>query len=309
MNCNNEIKTLPKVCVLMATYNGEKYLREQIDSILLQQGVQVLLVVRDDGSSDSTIQILSDYMSQKKLTYSSGKNVGPANGFMELLKKCPQADYYAFADQDDVWLPDKLITAVIKLNNTTNTPALYFCQTQLVDSNLKKIENVEIQPMLTFGESLVYHFIGGCTMVMNEELRYLVNTYLPPIISMHDIWIYKIALAVNSKIVFDSTPHILYRQHSTNTIGQKKSSPLIVWMNRLYRFMKVRDYTRSNDARELKNGYYGYMSDENRKILQKFLSGKSSLTKRLSIIYDNKYKTADNSTNISFQIAALLNSY
>lgn len=103
----------PTVSVLMSTYNGAKYIREQIDSILNQKDVNVELLIRDDGSSDNTAEICKEY--QKKNTnirFYQGENIGVGKSFMELLKKAPEADYYSFSDQDDVWLEDKLSRAV-----------------------------------------------------------------------------------------------------------------------------------------------------------------------------------------------------
>ena len=99
----------------MSTYNGQKYIRQQIDSILQQTNVEVNLLVRDDGSKDDTIKILDEYKQEGKLTYYTGPNLGPQLSFLNLLNNCPKADYYAFADQDDYWEKDKLSTAV-KLN-------------------------------------------------------------------------------------------------------------------------------------------------------------------------------------------------
>ncbi|MBQ4399872.1 MAG: glycosyltransferase, partial [Alphaproteobacteria bacterium] len=108
---------MDNVLVLMSTYNGEKYLKTQLDSILAQQGVNVQILVRDDGSSDGTLPILQAYAAQGKLTYYTGPNLKPAKSFMDLIYNAPQADFYAFADQDDYWLPEKLICAVNKLKH------------------------------------------------------------------------------------------------------------------------------------------------------------------------------------------------
>lgn len=94
-----------KVIVLMSTYNGEKYLKEQIDSILNQVKVEVFLMIRDDGSSDNTIAILKEYERQNRnIKIIKGKNIGVGNSFMQLLYNSAEAEYYAFADQDDVWV-------------------------------------------------------------------------------------------------------------------------------------------------------------------------------------------------------------
>ena len=103
---------MKKVCVLMSTYNGEKYLKEQIDSILKQKGVKVNLLVRDDGSTDNTLSLLEEYKKKGLLDYCCGSNMKPARSFMELLSIAPDSDYYAFSDQDDYWEHDKLFNAV-----------------------------------------------------------------------------------------------------------------------------------------------------------------------------------------------------
>ena len=95
------------ICVLMSTYNGGKFLREQINSILNQVNANITLLIRDDGSSDNTLGILKEYEEQNKLTFYSGKNMGPAMSFIDLLFSAPEAEYYAFADQDDFHHPQE----------------------------------------------------------------------------------------------------------------------------------------------------------------------------------------------------------
>lgn len=93
------------VSVLLSTYNGEKYLREQLDSLLVQQGVDLRIIARDDGSKDTTVEILKEYAGKDtRVSFFEGKNVGPAQSFFDLIMKSPDSDYYAFCDQDDVWI-------------------------------------------------------------------------------------------------------------------------------------------------------------------------------------------------------------
>ena len=122
-----------KIAVLMSTYNGERYLREQIDSILNQK-IEVCfdLIVRDDGSTDKTIEILKMYADAGKLFFSIGKNVGAARGFVNLLHENPGYDYYAFSDQDDVWNEDKLKKGITAIQDIKK-PALYCTNCELVD--------------------------------------------------------------------------------------------------------------------------------------------------------------------------------
>lgn len=118
------------VQVVMSTYNGEKYLKEQIDSILSQEGVDVRLYIRDDGSSDRTTDILASYQEHKNVKIEKGNNLGFAKSFLTALDECDEADYYAFSDQDDVWEKDKLSTAIF--NRETGA------MSQLAESSTKQ---------------------------------------------------------------------------------------------------------------------------------------------------------------------------
>ena len=117
------------ITVLMSTYNGEKYLREQIESILNQKNVRVQILVRDDGSTDHTHIILDEYQKNGKLNWYTGMNLKSSKSFMNLVTKAPETEYYAFCDQDDVWNNDKLYRAVNKLKSmgNMNIPRLYSC--------------------------------------------------------------------------------------------------------------------------------------------------------------------------------------
>ena len=95
-----------KVLILLSTYNGERYIKEQIESLLKQENVKVSILVRDDGSTDGTINILNEYQKQGKLKWYTGENLKPAKSFMNLVENAPEYEYYAFCDQDDVWLKD-----------------------------------------------------------------------------------------------------------------------------------------------------------------------------------------------------------
>ncbi len=291
----------------MSTYNGERYIREQLDSILAQKGVNCKILVRDDGSSDSTASILDEYRERNMLMWYQGENVGPAKSFMQLLYDAEDSDYFAFSDQDDYWKPEKLRVAVDRLKSCGNLPALYFCKTQPVDINLHPIETVESEPLLTFGESLVYELCSGCTLVINRELRNIVKTCSPSYIPMHDVWVYSVAHAVGAKVFFDKTPYIFYRQHGDNAIGQGNSA-LHEWKKRIKR-LTSKEHERWRRAFEIKQGFYGYMPDENKKIIDIFVNGKQCFLKRLRLFFDKKFKCADRNTFRMFKIAVITNTY
>lgn len=217
--------TKPKVAVLMSTYNGEKYIREQIESILSQRGVEVYLFIRDDVSSDGTVSILEEYKEQNKLTYVVGKkNIGAGSSFMHLLYKTPDKyDYYAWSDQDDVWLDDKLEAAVTKLNKSGKR--LYMSNLMCVDKDLNEIGLRNNSPADTSVYSIMCeNQTNGCTMVFTKSFRnQLVENSRRPKDSLfasryHDTWTGMVG-AIQDEIIYDFNQHILYRQHGANEVG------------------------------------------------------------------------------------------
>lgn len=299
---------MKEVTVLLSTYNGEAYLDEQLESIVLQKDVIPTIIVRDDGSTDKTCKILDKWEKRGSLNWYDGPNMGPARSFLNLLKNADDANYYAFSDQDDYWLPGKMSAAIEELAPYKNEPALYFCQTQLVDKDLQEIDSVIINPLLTFGESLVYHFIGGCTMVMNRKLRDVINRHTPLYLNMHDVWIYEVAQAIGAHIIFDPVSYILYRQHGDNVLGQTTSC-VAHWKDRMGRVMRRDWHARSRLAKDVFEGYHEMMTEENLAILKDFVDGKKNQRKRLRMMFDERYRCADESTYRLFQVAVLLNIY
>ncbi len=288
----------------MSTYNGERFLPEQLRSIYDQQGVQVSLLVRDDGSTDGTLSLLSQEQSRGALRFYTGPNLRPARSFMHLLRQAPdEADLYAFSDQDDVWLPDKLLSAALAIGQERG-PALYFCQTSLVDERLSPLPQVLISPRLTYGEALVYQFVGGCTMVFNSALRDIVNQYEPSYLRMHDIWVYDIALAVGARVCFDPIPHILYRQHQRNAVGQSASLGR-EWTERMSRLLHP-EHIRLRTARELLQGYASQMSLANRSLTEAVVASHGSLRQRLSLAFSRKLSPASSTIAITSRVALLL---
>lgn len=219
---------MSKVCVLMSTYNGEKYLVEQIESILAQINVDVTLVARDDGSSDSTITILNTYSEKGKLILLKDDcNLGPACSFMNLLYESKDFDYYAFADQDDIWRKEKLVTAISMIKENENIPALY-CSNQwiMVDG---EITGLRFTQKMDHGivQAICGNVFSGCTMVFNRKLADILkqrsnrpssNTLKT---RMHDTWVIAVA-ECTGVVVYDENSYIEYRIHANNTVGLKK---------------------------------------------------------------------------------------
>lgn len=208
------------VTVVLATYNGEKYLREQVDSLLNQKGVSVKILVRDDGSKDNTTEILNEYQNREALTWYTGEHLNVQKGYLELLRNAPKSEYYAFCDQDDVWDADKLLCAVTELDALPkDKPAMYYCSQRLVDEKLKLLSTHTIAVDRSAHTNFLISNVAGCTAVFNQNLVDAVNSASPEFILMHDSWLFKICLALGGSYYADPTAHINYRQHGNNVAG------------------------------------------------------------------------------------------
>lgn len=207
----------------MSTYNGERFIRQQIETILCQKNVQVSLIVRDDGSNDATLDILDEYKNKGLLKWYTGDNLGPAKSFMHLLENAPEFEYYSFADQDDIWYPLKLNKAVEAIRTIekekSSSKILYVCNKNVVDAN----GHIKYYAAHKFKQSAGLAFLechsSGCCMVMNSKLRNYVCTHKPKEwIMLHDYWVYLIANSLG-KVIFDNEPLMGYRIHGNNAAG------------------------------------------------------------------------------------------
>ena len=212
---------------MMATYNGEKYIREQINSILNQSFKDWKLFISDDCSSDNTLSIIQDYSDrypEKVCILNSSKKFGGAKkNFSHLFEACPRTELYMFSDQDDVWLPNKIELLVNKYDETTEKNKLVFCDLRVVDSNLYKISDEFVRGVHYSDDKsfvLMNNYIPGCVMLFDDELRRNVST-IPAQCYMHDWWITMYATYFG-KIVMVNDSLNVYRQHLDNTLGAQK---------------------------------------------------------------------------------------
>lgn len=217
-----------KVAILMSTFNGCKFLPEQIDSILNQSYNNWELYIRDDNSLDETKAIILRYEKKnKKIHFSNVKeneNIGVTSSFFSLLNSV-NADIYMFADQDDYWLSDKIKNTVNLLNTSRNTPALVHTDLKVVNANLevisdsmkKKVGNVQAQSRI---QLLSENVVTGCTIGFNNLLKekLCLQKLNFKQIKMHDWWL-AICASYFGKVLYLNTPTVLYRQHESNVLG------------------------------------------------------------------------------------------
>lgn len=212
-----------KIEVVMSTYNGEKYINEQINSIFQQEEIDVHLTVRDDGSTDNTKNILNEIYKKypDKVKIIEGVNLGYRKSFMYALKEAVTADYYAFSDQDDVWLSNKFSQAVNNLNNIDSEIKLYASSVQITNEKLEKIGFNDISNM---SNNIECYFcrprLAGCTFVFSPALRlkalklfdeFNENTILDFNFPDHDFIVGTIGFAFG-KVYLDKQSYILHRR-------------------------------------------------------------------------------------------------
>lgn len=223
--CGDANSDTKKVQILMSTYNGEEYIREQLDSLLAQNYPDVDILIRDDGSNDDTFVILKEYeeLHQNIKAY-QGENVGVNKSFFDLLRNCnPKADYIGFCDQDDYWLPEKIEQAVERLESMEG-PALYCGAKTLVDANLEPLESQQSAHLIPgFGNAVIESICSGCTTLMNRELVDIIKERLPEDVIHHDWWCYMVATYLGS-MYYDEHSYIYYRQHGGNEVGASGSA-------------------------------------------------------------------------------------
>lgn len=299
------------VVILMSTYNGEKYLKEQLNSLVQQELKPTKILIRDDGSKDSTLDILKYYADNYKfIEYYQGKNIGPVKSFFELINKAEGYDYYALCDQDDVWMKDKLKVAIDALEKEKkNIPLLYCCRYILTDEKLNPLEtNIsKLYSYSDFAHALLYQTSPGCTMVFNNALRDKIIEYdiNKEFCIIHDSIIHKIA-TLFGKMILDNTPHILYRQHSNNAIGLP-TNKYEQFLLRINRFIKGdnKNY-RSNTAKSLINVFGNECDSEKKELLNIVANYQNNKKLRKALLNNQLFKT-HTVNDLFFKILVLAN--
>lgn len=312
------MKHFVKIHILLSTYNGEKYLIPQLDSIFSQTYHNFNLFIRDDGSSDNTLDILHTYI-QKHPEYAdqivllpnpASSNIGYMNSFWTLLKECSGADYYSFCDQDDVWMPDKLQKAIEFLNKEEDSlPLLYFSNYYYCNENLVPQHKApDVSLPITLENVLFYTPAFGFSIVINERLRQMMlltatHNHLP-----HDGWCQKLAAAFG-KIIYNEQCTAYYRRHSNAVTFSYASykSAIQNWIKNdlLGSAMKENHYILTRFYQE-----YGHLlKKEDAALLKLFAVNKSSLGiwwKRLT--YKHRLRPSFGG-NLALKICFFLNTY
>lgn len=270
-----------KVAVIMSTYNGERFIREQLDSILNQSYKNIELIVRDDGSKDKTVEIVKEYQEKhKNIKLHQGQNLGFVKSFFELLKLA-EADYYAYADQDDIWIENKIELAVNSLNKLDDQkPNMAFGNSDYYDENMEFMGYGEKNKTYSFLSSLFACVGQGMTMTVNKKTRDMIIENMPKTCFFHDWWTYILCVALGN-VAYDNVTTVKYRRRKENATSEGQGYlRLLVW--------RVKNLLLNDGMKDIKqqminfkNIYYNDLTDEQKEILDLFSNEKYNFFKAL----------------------------
>lgn len=283
------------VCILLSTYNGALYLSDLLDSVLkldTNNGtIDIQLFVRDDGSTDETINILKEYADKGCLTLADyGRpNMGFAKSFSWLIKNAPSADYYAFCDQDDIWLPKKITNAVEALEREDGTiPLLYSTNLIVVDKQLKELTrdthiHMSKNSSTQFEENVLQNNVYGCTIVFNNVLRQLYESVPSDEVRAHDYLLTILATGLG-KFVFEENPQLLYRQHENNTVGFYKGSLTNIIRSIKFVFKYDLKNAKFQNVKICKNCFYDKFSTKQKQFIDLIINYKTDKKQKRQLI-------------------------
>ncbi|WP_124950147.1 glycosyltransferase family 2 protein [Sulfuriferula thiophila] len=302
---------LGAVTILLSTYNGGKFLQQQLDTLYQQTYPNIRMLVRDDGSSDSTKNVLGvEQLEGRVDVLESQNNLGPALSFFELLRQAALTDtaYVAFCDQDDVWQPEKITQAVSALSVVANErPAMYCTRVELVDEHLVHISFGDVPRKIGFGNALVENIATGCTIVLNRKAIDLLCENLPSSPQMHDWWCY-LVLSCFGEVIFDPAATIKYRQHGNNTIGV--ATNIMARYGRRFRRFFGRGKQRawcSDHAMTFLKIYGNRIPPPERHVIDHFIAAKSSFWSRLKLVFSREVWRQKLIDNLILRILILIN--
>jgi len=274
-----------QVQILLATYNGVKYLGEQLKSIDCQTVPVARVTIRDDESTDGTQSFLQEWaVGRSNVRLFRGPRLGVTNNFFALLKDSEKAcRYCAFCDQDDVWLPSKIERAVAHLSQySPDGPLMYCSRLEYVDEDLHHLGYSRLPRRLDFANALVENVCTGCTIVLNRRAADLICERLPGRALLHDWWCY-LVISTLGKVIFDETPTVRYRQHSNNQVGAATSHAASL-KGRLQRLLRSRSGVQllTEQAAEFKRCFGDLLNPHDKDILERFLAVRGGLWSRAS---------------------------
>ena len=296
------------VLVLLSTYNGEKYLAEQLDTILNQtkKNILVSILIRDDGSKDDTLNIIEKYKKNYDcIELVEGDNVGPAQSYRKLIQLArDDFDYYAFADQDDIWLEDKISIASGDMECAdSGIPILWYSAVLKKYSDGRRAYfHCDVERANDF-RSIIETFAttNGCSMVFNNALFKILKAIPDGVIDMHDSWINAVCIACGGMVISNKKAYVIYRMHDGQVLGNKSTS-----LNSLKRSLMLCERKRSKTVKLIYD--CKCIERDKKKYLEPMLDY-NDWRNKLAVIFRKKPGYISNKEHLKFKLQVLLNRY
>lgn len=290
-----------RIVVLMSTYNGEKYIREQLDSILNQIDVELKVLIRDDGSSDSTVNIIEEYENKYANVVLINKNcidnIGFNKSFLMLMSyglECePEVEYFSFADQDDVWDSDKLISALKEIEKHLSNkedgrirPIYYFANKNWTDEQLKVLHQDDMRYCKNdYFDMFMLPPVYGCTSVFNRELgiKTLEKEFSDDL--LYDVYMYRLTCVMEGILISDSHTCMKYRRHGNNASGDAMKFSLFKYAKKIFKRNQKSFHGMRNYVSVLYKLYMDNMTEETRTLCNLVLTYETSIKSRMRLIF------------------------
>lgn len=311
---NGCMGTGKKIQILLSTYNGERYLRQQLDSYLaLKGGFDLCVLIRDDGSTDGTRQILREYASQYGFKVIEGSNLGVNRSILSLLQMADDTcDYFALSDQDDVWLPEKLEIAVSLMEREaaeTSSLPLLFASCSMVSTERLEPVCPTLKPSrgVNFWNAAVQNVAPGHTQVFNRALFQKLRSTVPDSVLVIDWWIY-LAAAGLGKVLFVPDVTVLHRQHGDNAVGYQINP----WKRFFRRLRQLRAGKGNAIALQLQaflKCYGKEMREPERNETEDFLYSQNSFFSRWRYLFHCRFYRQSRWDTLAFRLLYLLGKY
>ena len=274
-----------KVAILLSTFNGEKFLKEQLKSLRNQKKVKIKIFIIDDGSTDNTLKIIKNFNIPKKI-FKTKNFHNPVKNFLYLIDKVSRNfDFYCFADQDDYWVPNKLFYSISQIKKYKAD--VCGSRTFYTDKNLNKIgKSILFKKNLSLENSLVQSITGGNTQLWSKKFNNILKKIKNKDPASHDWYIYQVAELFDFKFIYIKKPLVYYRQHENNVVGSNvgfiNTLKRIYWgfngryktwhdMNKLHLFYILGYFRINKNKKKLVKSFYKYRNSSLRIRIYKIL--------------------------------------
>lgn len=305
---------MKRVAVLMSTYNGEKYIKEQIDSILSQKcEYEIDLIIRDDGSIDRTVNILNSY--GNRLKWYRDENLGAGLSFLKLLYDNPGYDYYAFSDQDDFWEPEKIQVAIDGIKDREEC-SMYCSNALMCDAALNPLGRYVHRNMVHYNSLRAFFGLccaQGCTCLINARFAELIcSSEMPGRIVLHDSFLTCLCFAVGGYLYADEQSCIKYRMHTDNVGGLKTRAQISVMemiKMRLRYITKKPEVCIIDQLRTILENYSDSIDAKNRERIDNIVECRNKPLRRIFFAVHPMLRDESINLSISNRIKIMLGNY